>query len=82
MRENPRYFWVDAEIYHDGAEEEYAAHPEWLRAYRMDRLILEAGEEYMHRASGYATWVLCPPEGAVEQPGTHIWEERLHGRDA
>jgi hypothetical protein len=70
-RESPRFFWVNTECLETEAiQRDFSAkHPDQLRTLRLDRLVLEAGEEYTHRGSWWYTWVLQVPYGAVEQQG-------------
>lgn len=67
IRESPRFFWVNSE---EVAFEDWTQkHPEYLRTYRLDRKVLEAGEE-LHAYRGMSsTWVLHLPDTAVEEDG-------------
>jgi hypothetical protein len=65
LRESTRFFWVNTE---EVSREAWThAHPEALHTYRLDRAVLEAGQEYQMRRDWYYTWVLELPSTAVDE---------------
>jgi hypothetical protein len=67
LRESARFVWVNTEPVSQEAWTQ--DHPEHLHTFRLDRQRLEAGEELYAGRHHYHTWVLHPPETAVDQDG-------------